>query len=280
MPDDTTGTEDTGTATIPNLPADTAAGDAPAAFETILNDDFKDKTWAKELTDSQKTVPDFLKMFDDQKAALSRRPAGIPQDNAPQDEKDAFHLSMGVPVDPKEYDFAIEGREFTEADTAFHDALRPLFKKANITPEQLAVLGPGFEEVTKTLVGQKGEADQKQDVDFDTRATEVFGDRKEEVMKQGKALIALADERVRGDVDNMSNDELIRLASILDGVRQKYISEDALPTNPTQTTMTNQEKIIEGTKLMATDAYRNEFPALEHNAMVERVNRLFGTHVD
>jgi hypothetical protein len=65
---------------------------------------------------------------------------------------------------------------------------------------------------------------------FDKMTTDLFKDRSDTVMKNGKLLIEenLSPE-LKEAANSLSNEALLVLASVLDGVREKYISEDSLP---------------------------------------------------
>jgi len=134
LPEGSVGSVDTVTPTVPPEGAD---GTLPE-FKTIVPPEYADKTWVSEVKD----IPSLFKMVDDTKALVGKRPAGIPQDNAPEEEWKAFDQLRGVPETPDVYDFKIEGKEFNETDKAFHDALRPVLLDAGITPRQLAKLAP------------------------------------------------------------------------------------------------------------------------------------------
>lgn len=251
-----------------------AAIEADETFTGIIPEGFADKPWVKEI----KSVDQMFKMLEDQKTALSRRPAGIPQDNASDDEKAAFAKAMGVPESDKDYAFGEAEATFSDADKAFHDKLRPLLKSAGVSANQLKVLAPGFQEVMQGLGNDLGVSPEAKDKAFNELADKAFGERKETVFENGKKLLGLVPAEMQSILPELDNGSLIRVAAVLDSIREQYISEDRLPKGNGGNGLSVNGSGIDhaaGTVLMQTPAYTN-FRDPKHEETVARVNALFG----
>jgi len=258
------------TITIPNTNIETPT---PPEFSTLIPEGYGEKEWVKNAGDL-KTV---FKMVEDQREAISKRPAGIPQDDATAEERTTFNKAFGVPETLEGYEFEkIEGKESNED---FDKGIKALFHKSDVSIRQAKALEKGFNELVAELSEKaKGDSEQ-QDIDFDKLAKETFGDREEDVMKVTKSLIAqYTPESMKGKIESLNNDALIIMAGVLDKIQKEFIAEDSIPRgNETQVGGANEaQQQAQGAALMISEAYTNwQHP--EHDATVEKVQRLFGT---
>lgn len=240
----------------------------PPEFASLIPEEFKDKPWVQDVKD----IPALFKMMDDTKAAIGQRAGGIPQDTAPEEDWTKFNKSFGVPEKAEDYKFA-EPPEGEEVHEEFQKGMATLLYKAGVSQRQLNVLEPGFNELATKLTGDSEQAN----TDFDKLAQDTFGTREEEVMKNGKALIAkYIPEGMRELQESISNENLIILAGVLDGITKEYISEDQIPTGGAAVgPVTTEDKRTKGTALMNEKAYLDPFHP-DHGRMVKEVNNLFG----
>lgn len=254
------------------------AGENPTYpdISSLIPPQHKDKPWANEVKD----VPTLFDMLDNQKTELSKRPGGIPHDNATDADWEKFNAQLGVPDDASKYEFnPAEGQEFTDQDKAYQDKLRPLLQKAGITPRQLAILTPGMDALTKEFAEESSASAKQTDEEFIAITDKIFGDRQPEVMRTSKLLIdKYAPQELRNHIDTLDNKSLATMASVIDGIRKDHIAPDQLPTGPVGgTTVTSeQENRSKGMEIMGSDAYRNPFHP-GHDDAVQKVQQLFGT---
>lgn len=266
------------------VPAPVVAGVVPAAvpappvaptypeLSTITPPEFKDKGWVAEVKD----IPGLFKKVDFLQSKIGERPAGIPQETAPQAEWDKFYLSFGRPekADGYEFDKVPEG---LTVDEGFQTNIKGVMHQAGVNKKQAKILETGY---NKLLVGQaeaQKAAQGKADTDFEEMGTKVFGEQKDRALQIAKSLIAKhTPEVAKPFIANLSNEALIVLASTLNGVAATYIKEDQLPVGGAPVGPQSQDqKQEEGRKLMASEAYTNPFHT-EHDATVKRVNELYG----
>lgn len=255
----------------PNLPP---AGGAPAApdFATLIPAEFKDKPWIKETKD----LPSLFKRTDDLLTEIGKRPATIPHETSKPEEWAAFNKAFGVPEKPEGYEFS-KVPDGLETSPEFQKGMQKILHEAGISARQFKTIEPlwnkfALEMATKTQAGA-----QALDKDFDKLAVATFGERKDKALAGAKAMIEkFTPESVKAHVGSLSNENLIILAGVIDGIVQKYVSEDQLPgaSGGAGGATGEQAKRDEALKIMQTDAFRNPFDP-GHAAAVEKVNAIY-----
>lgn len=214
-----------------------------ATFE--IPEEYKEKGWAVELTKNGNPQVEIFKQFDNLQTLLGKRPPAIPGENATEEEIAAFNKAVGVPEKPDDYE--LKTPEWGEEEAALGEALgklrnegfesgvKELFLKAGLTPRQAAVLSEGYDRLVvknhtdylKSLA-ETAEAENRK---FDELATAEFGERKNKVLENGKALLLQhAPEKFHEGIQKLDSESLVILSAVLDGITQKYIKEDSLPT--------------------------------------------------
>jgi len=250
------------------------------AFDKLIPEGYADKSWVKETKD----LPSLFKRMDDTLTEMGKRPAGIPQDNASEDEWKVFHKALGVPDKAEDYAFGEVPKELEEVakNEAFQTGIRKLLHKAGISTRQAGVLIPGWNEiminVSKNSEQISSAAQAKQDEDFNALADKTFGDRREKVLGVSKGLIAhYVPEGLKSHVEGLSNENLMILASVLDGVQREFISEDRLPGGGEGATPESEDaKRAKARTLMASEAYQKPFHA-EHTKVVAEVKAIYAS---
>ncbi len=140
------------------------------------------------------------------------------------DEVATFHRDRGVPDDHNTYT-SIKTEE--GADTIFFDAMKPVFKKANMTAKDVAILEAELGPVLEKITGTKIEADKAQGEVFDTLTDKIFAGTKQNDLAQAKKLMnAHTPEGLKKYMNELSNEHLVIMACVMKGVRAKYMHED------------------------------------------------------
>jgi len=150
-----------------------------------------------------------------------------------------------------------------------------MFLEAGLNQKQAAKISELSDKLAQDLAANK--SPEALDADFDKVSKEVFGERDEEVMKVGKALISEnVPEALADKVEGLSNDALLVLAGVLDNIQSKYISEDDLPRpqNTTTSALSKEDISAKASTIMKSEAWRNSFDP-GHDAAVAEVNRLY-----
>lgn len=154
---------------------------------------YQSKGWAEKI----KSIDDVWKTLDNTQSLLGKRPAGIPSNDAPQEEWDKFY-QVARPESPDKYTLPdIEGLpEGVDLSSQKKTAME-LMHKAGLTNKQAADL---WKEFMGTEIKAAGEAKtsyetkQKElDAEFDKLTKEVFGGDFENI---SKSAISFANEIV------------------------------------------------------------------------------------
>ncbi len=115
---------------------------------------------------SFKTADDLAKAYVNLEAKLGADKVTLPK-KSPEGARDFSTWegwdALGRPKEATGYEIkAPEGREFSDQDKAFHDAMRPHLHKAGITQAQLDALAPGWSEVMAGFAAERESAVSKQ----------------------------------------------------------------------------------------------------------------------
>jgi len=240
-------------------------------FKDIIPKDDVDKPRGRDVKD----VDGFFKMTDDLKSEMGKRPAGIPQSDASEEQWGEFNKSFGVPSEAAGYQL----EDATEGMQEYNKLSREAYLKAGISQRQAAILHESNIDILEQLAPDAA----AQDAEFDELTKETFGDRKVSVMSVAEGLLAEMTEGMpeafKDVFNNLPNKQLVAIAFGLDKFQSKYINSDDLPSKDattTSTAMTSEDKRREGVKLMASPEWGDKsHPG--HAAAAARVKELYGT---
>lgn len=248
-------------------PATPPAG-TPPTF--TVPDAYKDKPYLKGVDSIDKV----FSMLDGAQSMIGKRPAGIPAADAPQEEWDKFYEAAGRPKTPAEYKF--EAAEGMKHDEKLVSAMQAAMHKEGLSAKQALGVQKAFDSALAEVLKEKGIQAQQQDQNFDALAAKVFGADRDKILAQSKALIDKhATPELKPLLGEMSNEQLVAFAGVLNNIQKMYIKEDVAPGSlPSGTGMTPDQVSAEARKLMATPEYTNPFHA-GHNEMVKKVADLY-----
>lgn len=270
----------TATIPIPAATAPAASAAAPAAAPQTpaagtpppfsIPEAYKDRPYLKGVDSIEKVYS----MLDGAQTMIGKRPAGIPAADAPQEEWDKFYDAAGRPKTPAEYKF--EAAEGVKHDEKLVSAMQGVMHKAGLSANQAQIVQKGFDAALLEVLKEKGIQTQQQDQNFDALASKVFGADRDKVLAQSKALIDKhASPELKPLLGNLTNEQLVAFAGVLNNIQKTYIKEDGAPgSTPSGTGMTPDQISAEARRLMATPEYSNPFHA-GHAEMVKKVSDLY-----
>lgn len=246
---------------------------APVAF--AIPDEYKDRPYLKDVKD----LPSVLKMLDGAQKKLGERPAGVPQDTAPDEDWNKFFATTR-PEKPEAYEFK---RDDATAKallvTPEIDAkVKAIFHEAGLTKRQAALVQSKYEaqllEQHKAFIAESA----KQDDDFAKLAETSFGKDSDKVLTQGKVLLdKYLPANMKSFLPKLDNNALVVIAGVLKNLKEKFMSEDELPAGGEGTGSGAQgeaEIRAEAQKIMALPAYQNKFDK-DHDSLVKQVQELY-----
>lgn len=221
--------------TVENKPAVTPPAYTPPDIKMAeaLPPEYRDKPYFKD-----KTFVDVIKEHDGLQKLLGQRPAGIPKEDASDEEWNKF---LGA-IKPKSADeYALPETEFSKANARSDEyvkTVKELFYGADISKKQAAKLTAGIDAFLAKAQGAqatiKAEADAKRATEFEGLLDKTYGANKQTVIERTKKMmVEMVDPSIKdsigGILKDMPNDVLFAVTTILDGVHKKFLSEDSAP---------------------------------------------------
>lgn len=225
------------------------------AFNESIPQEYRDKAYLKGVSN----IEDVYKKLDGAQELIGKKTIDIPGPDASDVEKEAFYSKVR-PATAADYEFKVD--DPTKVDQAFTDNVKGLFHKAGLSKAQASSIQEGFDEIIKGIATKKGIDTTKVDADFDKLATDIFGADSDKALESAKALMdKYTPESMKEHVKNLSNENLIILTSVLNGVKKDFINEDDIVNiNGLPGTIADIPVLREkAQKIMAGEAFKSTF---------------------
>ena len=264
--------------TVPNSagPSEDAASSLPALSD-IIPSEYKDKPYFEKIKD----IPGLFKSFDSAQELIGKRPAGIPQADAPAEEWNAFYKALGRPDTPEGYQIEMpkDLPKNLEVDDTHLGEFKSLAYELGLTPAQVEKLvNYDMARQSKALesINKQSEQSQQQINDeFDKMRTKLFGERADQAIENSRKLLAkYAPADFLDKIQGLDNNSLIALTSVLDGITNDYLSEDTPISGNNMPSTSKDELLADARKLMQSEAFRNPFN-VEHDATQQKVKAIY-----
>jgi hypothetical protein len=260
-------------------------------FAQSIPEAYRAETWVQDVLklEGKNQAEEFWKQTANQQKLIGQK--SVPTaESTPEQWKQFYKDVLQVPENVDDY--KIQMPTFAEGDKVIGEYLansRPpefmkgiaaIAQKHGIPPKTLQnVLNEHdalFVQTNRALLEQQANNARAMDVDFDAQATKAFGDRKQHVLSESKKLIEMVHPpgtEVRTWLDNIPNTkegnaELIRMASVMEGFRQRFIREDG--GLRTQGVSASVNPRVEAQKLMSHPAYFDD-SHIEHESVRAQV---------
>lgn len=202
-------------------------------FKNTYAKDYLDKPYMQAIDSPER----LFKEFDNAQSLIGKK-INIPGPDATDKEQDDY-LDMIRPKDKGVY--KLPESHLPENLKSFHNAdfenkITDLFQKAALTPKQASILAEGYDNLMLNangeIIAQIAETQKAQavnDADFNALADKTWGSEREAVQNVAKSLLQqFTPPEFKAGLDNLSNENLIIMASVLKGISDKYISQDDL----------------------------------------------------
>lgn len=272
---DTTESDATIDTTIGTIPSHVPEAETASENTTDLNipDEYKEAAYLKDVT----SMDDVFKKLDGAQKLIGQRQQGVPGEDATPEQWDEFYKSAGRPEDPKDYEFKYE--EGQEASLEAQEGLKKICHEAGLSNKQVGILQPAFDKFAQDLAEQQQTASvEAADAEFNKLSTEMFGDKADEVLADVKKILNDNKPANMADFDEhlnqLSNKDLLIMSGVLNNVKQRYMSEDAIVNSGVPTGTSSQELQEEGRKLLASEAYANSFHP-KHAETKARISEIY-----
>lgn len=257
--------------------SDAATGSQPAQSAATGNSftipaEYAERGWAEKI----KSHDDLFKAYDNAQSLLGKRPAGIPDPNAPDDEWEKFY-NVFRPESPDKYALGeVENLPEGMDIAPYKEQAMKMFHEAGLNQKQADKLWKAYVGSEVEAVSKMGEAQQARqaelDKEFDGLTQKLFGDQYETVSKQAQDFIkqSLPDELkpVVGEIaeNPRALAAMIKVAqaaqSQIADIKKKYGAEDSLASGSQYAGMSKDEvvkKLVEAnTRARTGDPFSKE----------------------
>ncbi len=250
--------------------------------EFTVPEAYQNVGWVKDV----KSYDDLWKKTDGAEKLVGQRLEGkvdLPKENATPEDMATFYKSVGRPETAEEYKFDREGQ--AEALKEFNSdkmdsIVKTIFHNHGLRPDQALGIQKDYEKVLGEQLIEKLDVQKKLNDGFEELTSKIFGNDKEAILESSKLILGhYAPEGFADHISKLPNETLVVIASVLNGIKKDYISEDDFKTlgNKKPTSDQSESSLREqAKKLMESDEWTNEFHR-DHAARVEEVNAIYNT---
>lgn len=236
-------------------------------LDQIIPEDYKGATYLESVKD----IDSLFNQFHNLQKKLGERPSGVPQESASEEEWNKFYTTFGRPEQAAGYEFEkVEGLSYDDSQM---EKVKGLFHEAGLNAKQAKMIQTGFDKMQLEQLGDSAKTQEQRDAEFESLTTSTFGERREEAIAGAKEMLQeFAPQEFGEHIGELDNKSLVALASVLDGVKQKYLSEDSIGRGVGSIPKQNPRE--QAIKLMQTDAYKNAFHP-EHEQTRQKISQLY-----
>jgi hypothetical protein len=250
----------------------------------VIPQEYQGAGWVEKV----KSVDDLWKTTANAQSLLGKRPAGIPTDDAPDEEWNKYYQALGRPESPDKYDLGkFDGLPEGTDLSAYEAKFKQIAHETGLSPKQAQkawqkYIGLEMESVNQSKQ-QAAEQQAKLDKEFADLSGKLFGDQFDSYSKQAQEFLnkALPDElkpvvaELEGNpralaafiqLTKYANDEMA-------AVRQKYGAEDKLASGKQSAGM-NEGEIRQALVTAKMKAAAVPLFSPEARQLEEEINRL------
>jgi len=249
------------------------AASEPPAF--AVPDAYKGKGWVEKV----KSPDDLWKALDNAQSLIGKRPAGIPANDAPQEEWDKFYQAAR-PESADKYTLtdAIEGLPEGMDLTPYKADAQKLMYEAGLTQRQAEAL---WKQYVGLEMGAVKESQEALDKRFDEVATKILGDKKDTASTVAQdAIKAYVSEELRTSFAN-NPDGMVAMIELANGyeaklaaVRAEYGAEGKLPDGGQQVATQDIGETVSKLAKLRLSAEAQDFTKPGHGKVMQEISEL------
>ena len=214
-------------------------------FREHLSDEFKNHKSLEQYKDLNGLAKSHIEL----EKTLGNR-IKVPDENATPDELNKFYTKLGRPETSDKYE--LTNPEKLPDGFAIDEAGVKEFKELAY---KLGLSNKQANELRSVYVNKAMEAHQKsfvpkeqQEEQFKTKGLEMFGEKYDSILQNASKMITenLSPEQKQA-LDNLDNDSLLTVASLLNNIQSKYLKPDSIDNNysPASTSESMKKELIE-----------------------------------
>lgn len=257
------------------------AQQTPDATSFAIPQEYADRGWVKE--GKIKSVDDMFKAYDNAQSLLGKRPAGVPQPDAPDEEWDKFYAAAGRPEKP-EYNLPdIEGIPKGVDLAPFKQKAMPILHAAGLNQKQAEKVWKEYLNSELAAVGETKSRMAELDAAFDKMAKETFGDKFDAASEVAqKFLNTSVDEKLRFVIAEADPKTQLAVISAIakaqeqiDVVKKQYGAEGSITSGEAANSVDINSTRKELAELRTSQAAK-DFTHKDHKETIRKIGELAG----
>ena len=259
---------ETATETIPAFQQTSETPSGGDDFRNSIPEEYKEKAYLKDVG----SIDDLYKQFDNAQQLIGKKAFAPPGENATPEELNDFYKSIGRPetADLYEFDDSMlpEGQE---RDPEIASKVKAILHEAGLSSAQAKLIQGKYDTLIQEMNAPMSQ--EAMENEFDELANKHFGSDADKVFDNAQKLInAHIKPELKEQFKNMGNADMMVVASILDSVSKKHISEDR--ATEIGGGVGNSGLREKAQALIASDAYSNAFHK-DHDRVTAEVKQLY-----
>lgn len=284
-------TAETVTAEVPTMGNSTSNPPANGSvdWKTLIPAEYQDKPHFQNILKSQDPGTELIKQFHGAQELIGKKPTGVPGANATEEEWNSFYASAR-PTTADEYDFkpidlgedkkALSDFINSNRDDSFMKQVKTIMHEEGITKRQAERLATKYDTLFASTFEKQFtesvEAKKQADAQFDELLKTNFAGNETKALEQGKETIkAFVPDKLKPYVGGLSNEALMIIAAIGQGVQNKYNKEDSFGGGASLNQSVQSEAELNASQidLMKSKAYTDPFHR-DHQATKQKVRNI------
>lgn len=208
--------------------------------------EYKDAGWSSKIS----SYDDLWKGYANSQSLLGKRPAGIPQSDAPEEEWNKFYTAIGRPEKADGYTFDSEFEGISKEELApYESKMKSLAHEIGLSPSQAKKAWEKYInmeiEASNDIKSKLSDNQKELDKQYDELSKKYFGDKYDVISKQAQDFIRDAlPEELRPALNSLENNPQALLAVIkisehakneISKIANEYGKEDRLNSGTSST---------------------------------------------
>lgn len=257
-----------------------AAQGQPASNSFTVPDAYKERGWVEKI----KSPDDLWKTLDNAQSLLGKRPAGIPANDAPEDEWEKFYQAAGKPEAPDKYQFSdIENLPEGFDATPFKEKAANILHQAGLNQKQADKVWKMFMQSELEALASQKELQAAKDAEFDALTKKHIPDFDKASKVAQDMINAGVPEELRGAYAEVAENPKALAAVIsalnhansqIEKVKKEYGAEGKLPHGGQQAASQDMGEIRKELAQLRTSQAARDFTHPDNAKTKERIAAL------
>jgi len=227
-----------------------------------IPEEYKDKKYLKDV----KSLKDIYKKLDGAEQLLGRRPQGIPEVNAPQEEWEKFYSY----IRPKE----TNGYKLDNIKNEnYKNFLSNAFFESGLSIQQAEKLQKNIDNMFKPFLE---EAKLKTEKEFSAILNKTYGNNVKQVETVARDMInKFSSKELKPMLTNLDNNSLMIMVDVLNNVYKEYINEDTVNMKATGSMQISAEQLREEARKLICIKEKMKVGSAERIELEDKIHKMY-----